>query len=218
MPTIYLPVSLPFPAAEGPRRDQASQYADQPGSQHVFCHCASRCVRRAFLCGEDRLTGRFFERRRGWIEDRLLELAGVFAIAVCAFAVMPSHTHVVQKVDEVLAASWSERDVIERWHALFQCTAQSQSDLAGVFLSEVEQDLLEEQGVLWRDRLTSISWFVGRLNEHIARKANEEDRCAGRFWEGRSRRACRQFWSGLKLAQMPGCAWPRNSRPVSAPG
>jgi hypothetical protein len=40
---------------------------------HVVC----RCVRRAFLCGEDRLTGKNFDHRRGWIEARIRELAAM---------------------------------------------------------------------------------------------------------------------------------------------
>ncbi|TMP29201.1 transposase, partial [Pseudoalteromonas rubra] len=46
-------------------------------SDTKYYHCISRCVRRAFLCGEDRLTGRSYEHRRDWVEEKLLTLAKV---------------------------------------------------------------------------------------------------------------------------------------------
>ena len=56
-----------------------------------YYHCISRCVRRAFLCGSDPLTGFNFEHRRQWIVDRIKLMCSVFAVDLCAYAIMNNH-------------------------------------------------------------------------------------------------------------------------------
>ncbi|KPH63157.1 transposase [Pseudoalteromonas porphyrae] len=150
-----------------------------------YYHCISRCVRRAFLCGEDRFTGKSFEHRRGWVEDKLLSLAKVFCIDVCAYAVMSNHTHLVLYVDDKKAERLNDKAIIIRWHKLCKGTVLTNKYIQGEKISDAERFFLDKTITEYRERLTSISWFMRQLNEDIARKANKEDGCTGRFWEGR---------------------------------
>jgi hypothetical protein len=82
-------------------------------------HCVARCVRRAFLCGFDAVSGKSFEHRKGWIRQRLEELAGIFGIDLCGYAVMGNHLHVIVRTRPDVTAAWSEEEVAERWWRLF---------------------------------------------------------------------------------------------------
>jgi REP element-mobilizing transposase RayT len=150
-----------------------------------YYHCVTRCVRRSFLCGFDTYTGQSYEHRRGWVEARLLFLAKVFAIDIAAYAVMSNHVHIVMCVNKALADSWSTQEVIERWHQFHHGTLLSQKYAKGSELSDSEYISLEDTVTIYRLRLYDMSWFMRDLNEHIAREANKEDKCTGRFWEGR---------------------------------
>lgn len=151
----------------------------------TFYHCVSRCVRRAFLCGTDSITGNTYEHRRQWIEDKLIELSSIFALDLCAYAVMSNHYHVVLHVDKDKASNWTMNEVINQWHQLFSGNMLSQRYIQGASLGKAENKRLEDFVSLWRKRLMDISWFMRVLNEGIARQANKEDSCTGRFWEGR---------------------------------
>ena len=162
-----------------PRKQQVS-IEDTP-----YYHCISRCVRRAFLCGTDSVTGESYEHRRGWLENKLLELPQVFAIQIAAYAIMSNHYHVVLYVDSDSSKCWTNEEVIERWHSLFKGNLLSQRFMRGDELNKADLARLRIYITEWRSRLTDISWFMRVLNESIAREANLEDDCTGRFWEGR---------------------------------
>jgi REP element-mobilizing transposase RayT len=157
----------------------------QEGQEGVY-HCFSRCVRRAFLCGLDPLTGRDFSHRKAWLVERLRHLAAVFAIEVCAYAILLNHYHLILRTRPDIVALWSDREVARRWLILFP----RHRGPDGIPLPPSEKEIsaladCPERIAELRRRLSSLSWFMARLNEAIARAANKEDGVKGRFWESR---------------------------------
>jgi len=144
-----------------------------------FYHCISRCVRRTFLCGTDHLTGQSFDHRKGWLVELLADLTSVFAIDLCAYAVLSNHYHLVVRLDGDRARAWSADEVVERYARLFPPTVAARLAQPPAQRAEWIRR--------WRARLYDLSWFMRCLNEAIARRANAEDQCTGRFWEGRFR-------------------------------
>ena len=150
-------------------------------------HVVSRCVRRAFLCGDDSHSGQNFDHRRQWIVEWLLRLAAVFSIDVAAYAVMSNHYHIVMRVDVKRAETWSVEEVLQRWTQLFSGPVLVQRYLSPArdLMTEAEILRVEQFAAEYRERLVNISWFLRILNENIARQANQEDKVKGHFWEGR---------------------------------
>jgi REP element-mobilizing transposase RayT len=149
-----------------------------PGSAGTY-HCVQRCVRRAFLCGVDRYSGCSFEHRKAWVEARIHLIAECFAVSIHAYAVMSNHLHLVLGIDPAQAAAWRDDQVAARWIRLFPPRVDS--------IEHSHARLLADPARLAviRQRLGSLSWLMRCLVEPIARRANREDGCKGRFWEGR---------------------------------
>ena len=97
----------------------------QPRKQQVclsstpYYHCICRCVRRAFLCGDDKVTGQNFDHRKQWLVDKITLLSTIFAIELCAYSIMSNHYHLVLKVNKNLVSQWDDKEVALRWMQLF---------------------------------------------------------------------------------------------------
>ncbi len=122
-----------------------------------FYHVINRCVRRAFLCGEDKLTGRSYEHRRGWIVDKIKALSAIFCIDICAYAVMNNHYHLVLKIDVDEAKTLSPKEVISRWCQITKGHTVATKYMNGEALIDGERMLLDGLITEWHERLSSIS-------------------------------------------------------------
>jgi hypothetical protein len=136
-------------------------------------HCVSRCVRKAFLLGEE--DG----NRTMWIENRLEALSEVFAVAVGGFSLMDNHLHVLLRLDPAVARTWSDDEVVRRWGRLFPPRDKSRQPIP---LPEqwIQERLDDAQWIAkTRERLQSLSWFMKCLKEPLSRLANRQDKTRG---------------------------------------
>ena len=161
------------------------------GERQAVFHCWTRCVRRAFLCGRDRLTQKNYSHRRDWIINREEQLASLFAIDIEFRAELSNHLHLVLRTLPRVAKRLSAQEVVRRWLTITKMAKCLSDDLPVPDPKRVEKMAKDSKLVQkLRRKLSSISWFMGILCENIARRANREDGCSGRFWETRYR--CRE--------------------------
>lgn len=164
-----------------------------------YYHVVARCVRRAWLWGFDEYAGRDYSHRKEWVLERLKQLSSIFTIEISAYAVMSNHYHLVVYIDQRRAKELTKNEVVERWTQLFAAPPMVERWREGKAL-EAEREVAEQLIEGWRQRLFDLSWFMKCLNEHLARRANAEDNCDGRFWQGRFRSQALLDEAGLLTA------------------
>jgi hypothetical protein len=114
--------------------------------------------RRQILCGMDPYSGHDYSHRKEWILDRLRELAELFAIEVCDYAVMSNHLHLVLRNRPDIARQWPDGEIALRWSRLLR----PRDDATGQAVEPDEHDLAmvaadSERVVELRKRLASLS-------------------------------------------------------------
>ena len=165
-------------------RQARGEYLDPEKTQIV--HCINRCVRRAFLCGTDPHSNQCYEHRRTWIRNRFEFLASVFAIDCLTYTVLSNHFHLILRNRPDIARQWSDAEVARRWLTLCPIRKDDSGSAKEPNDNEILAITGDRQKVKeLRKRLSDISWWMRFTAEKIARQANREDRCTGRFWQGR---------------------------------
>jgi hypothetical protein len=146
----------------------------------LWVHCISRCVRRAYLCGDG------LGHRKDWIEQRLRLISQSAAVEVSAYAVMTNHLHVVLRVRGDWVLGWDDEAVVRRYLTLFPKGRDQAGQPLPVTDAQVAWFVQQpEKLAKWRERLADLGWIMKALREDLARRCNKEDNCSGAFWEGR---------------------------------
>jgi hypothetical protein len=154
----------------------------------AIVHVMNRVVRRCFLLGTDRLTGKNYDHRKRWIEAELRRLAAGFGIDLLGFAILSNHFHLVLRSRPDVVATWEDTEVARRW--LWLCPRRKQEDGSAAEPSPCELNSIRhdpDRLVEIRKRLSDISWWMRLLCQTIAIRANQEDQEAGKFWQSRYR-------------------------------
>lgn len=157
-------------------------------SETTVYHVVSTCVRHTWLCGYDAQNNKDYEYRRRQIVARMHYLASGFFIDLLEHNVLSNHYHILMKIAIKQALNASREEVVERYYSV--SLAQGYTEVYkwyyGYQLSEGEHNKAMQDIEFFRERLTSLSWFMQKLNQPIAKQANAEDGMRGsRFWEGR---------------------------------
>jgi hypothetical protein len=130
------------------------------------------------LCRVGVFVGRSADTQYGWFAEGKKTMRS-------ADQRVSNHAHVVLHVDPGETQSWSDEEVAQRWLTAFPGPLKHDDspETAERFALAITGN--PERVAELRKRLGSLSWFMKALNEPIARQANREDGCKGKFWEGR---------------------------------
>ena len=87
-------------------------------SEIVAVHLIGKTVRSCYLMGVDKRSGKNFDHRKRWLEEKLKLLAANFGIDLLAFSCMSNHFHLLLRSRPDVVATWDDTQVALRWWQL----------------------------------------------------------------------------------------------------
>ncbi|MEI7460242.1 MAG: hypothetical protein WCK15_12595, partial [Pirellula sp.] len=163
-------------------------------SEIVAVHLIGKTVRSCYLMGVDERSGKNFDHRKRWLEEKLKTLAANFGIDLLAFSCMSNHFHLLLRSRPDVVATWDDTQVALRWWQLcptrkIKLEINGEWDKVPAAPTEFDLNAIRNDPVRLatiRRRLSDLSWWMRLLCQYIAMRANGEDGDGlGRFWQGR---------------------------------
>jgi REP element-mobilizing transposase RayT len=154
--------------------------------EQAIVHVMNRTVRRCYLMGQDELTGRNYDYRKDWIEQRIEHLAQFFGIDVLCYSIMSNHFHLVLRQRPDIVQSWDDTEVARRW--LMLCPKKKNRDGTPKPITETDLNSIRndpDKVKQYRSRLSDISWWMRLLCQTIAQRINRDDNQEGKVWQNR---------------------------------
>ena len=151
-------------------------------------HVLNRTVRRCFLLANDPVSGKNFDHRKQWMGSELVHLAKFFGIDLLCYAILSNHFHLVLRSRPDVVAVWDDSEVARRW--LMLCPKRRDAQKMPKEPNEFELNMIRNDPVRLkeiRSRLSDISWWMRLLSQKIGKRANEDDKEVGKFWQARYR-------------------------------
>jgi hypothetical protein len=136
--------------------------------------------------GKDPLTGKDHTHRRQWFIHRLQLLVSCFAIDVCFDAILSNHFHLILRTNPRLVKRMGNWEVARRWLRVYPGKRVLDENWIEPTEKQIEALVADKEKLARvRKKLANVSCFMAALSEYIARRANAEDDCDGRFFSGR---------------------------------
>jgi hypothetical protein len=154
--------------------------------EQAIVHVMNRTVRRCYLMGQDELTGRNYDYRKDWIEQRIEYLAQFFGIDVLCYSIMSNHFHLVLRQRPDIVQSWDDTEVARRW--LLLCPKKKNKDGSPKPITETDLNSIRNDPDKVREhrsRLSDISWWMRLMSQTIAQRINRDDNQEGKVWQNR---------------------------------
>lgn len=153
--------------------------------EEAIVHVMNRTVRRCFLMGQDILTGRNYDYRKDWIEQRIEYLAQFFGIDVLCYSILSNHFHLVLRQRPDAVKNWDDTEVARRW--LMLCPKKRDKDGTPVITEPLLNSIRNDPAKVkeYRSRLSDISWWMRLLSQTIAQRINRDDDAEGKVWQSR---------------------------------